>query len=60
MEREDLRRTQEMPIVERNGGNGWLYLHDPLGVFSHRRVEVGGYEQEGAEDETTRQTEALP
>lgn len=53
MDREDLRKTQEMPIVERNGGAAWLYLRDPLGVFSHRRDGVKGryYNLEGVEDE---------
>lgn len=59
MEREDLRKTQEMPIPERNGGAAWLYAHDPLGMFSHR-VEVGEQGKEGAEDEKTQEAEALP
>lgn len=37
MEREDLRKTLEMPAVEREGTSAWLYYHDPLGKFSHRR-----------------------
>ena len=41
MEREDLRKTQEMPIPERNGGAAWLYDHDPLGMFSHRLDDSG-------------------
>lgn len=37
MEAEDLRKTLEMPAIEREGASAWLYNHDPLGKFSHRR-----------------------
>ena len=64
MSREDLRKTQEMPIDERNGGIGWLYVRDPLGVFSHRRDGAKGryYNLEGAEDDNTegQERKALP
>lgn len=36
MEREDLRKTSELPAVELEGGRAWVFNHDPLGVFSHR------------------------